>query len=117
MDNVIVWSETLEYVLNHPSVINLGATPRGLLHPRSVPSVDPLREDQIHNSLVLLKTMCPHNWLIQILSESAPIIGLFSPSPSAYLRIPGILHPQLAYSAPNLLPHFFGLMALPGIEE
>ena len=41
VDNVIVWSQTGEYVFNHPSGINLGATPRGLRYPRGVPSVDP----------------------------------------------------------------------------
>ena len=41
----------------------------------------------------------------------------YSPPYLAYSQILGIPPPCLAYSAPNLLPHFFGLTALPGIEE
>ena len=38
VDNVIVWSQTREYVLNHPSGINLGAFGTLGVSPRSIPS-------------------------------------------------------------------------------
>ena len=41
VNNVIVWSQTRDTVLNQPSGINIGATPWGLWHPRGVPEVDP----------------------------------------------------------------------------
>ena len=50
-------------------------------------------------------------------SPNVPPYLAYSPPYLAYSQILGIPPPCLAYSAPNLLPHFFGLTALPGIEE